>query len=73
MAEQKLCGVCGKVEATEVCSECGMPLCTACARKVEIPEYSLGYQMKGTAISPVRAGTKVKKVCPNCLAKIELE
>ena len=71
MAEEKLCGTCGKVEATEVCSECGIPLCTACVKKVEIPEESLGYQMKGTSLSPVRRGVQVKKVCEKCLAKVE--
>ncbi len=71
MAEQEICGVCGKVEATEKCSECGMPLCTACMKKVEIPEESLGYQMKGTTLSPVRRGIQTKIVCPKCLAEVE--
>ena len=71
MAEQKLCGICGKVEATEVCSQCGIPLCAACVKKVEIPEESLGYQMKGTSLSPIRRGVQVKKVCEKCLAEVE--
>ena len=71
MAEQKLCGVCGKAEATEKCSICGMPLCAACMKKVEIPEESLGYQMKGTSLSPIRRAVQVKIVCPKCLSEVE--
>ena len=69
--EQKLCETCNKNAATEVCSECGIPLCDACVRRVEIPDESLGYQMKGTTLSPVRRGVTVKKVCEQCLANVD--
>ena len=71
MTEQKLCGVCGKADATDSCSECNIPLCDACMKKVEIPDESLGYQVKAMSISPVRRSIQVKKVCPDCLTKVE--
>lgn len=73
MAEQNLCSVCGKVEATTKCDKCGVPLCDSCLIKIDLPDGSLGYQMKGTSISPVRAGVRHYDMCPKCADDVDVD
>lgn len=71
MADDKVCGVCNKAEAIDNCSECGIALCQDCVCEVMLTEHSVGYNVKGVAISPVRAGEKMVKVCANCLEEMD--
>ena len=71
MAEEKLCGMCHKEEATKTCNECDIPLCQSCAREVLLSDHALGYHIKGVTISPVRSGEKKIEVCDNCLEEID--
>ena len=71
MTEVTLCQVCSKEEASETCSECGIPLCEFCVREVIISDPSLAYHIKGVTVSPVRSGETRRKVCESCLDEVE--
>ncbi|MDO8473789.1 MAG: hypothetical protein Q7T05_08265 [Dehalococcoidia bacterium] len=67
-ADAKLCGVCGTNEASRACTECDIPICDMCAKEVLFQDVSPGSMVKpGVSTSPLRAGSKKKRVCPNCL------
>lgn len=66
--ELKICGVCGKNESAKTCTECDIPLCDICAKEVLLQDVSPGSMVKpGVSTSPMRAGSKKKKVCPKCM------
>lgn len=70
--EARICGVCRKNEAARECSECGMPLCDICAKDVLLQDVSPGSMVKpGVSTSPLRAGSKKKKVCPKCMEEAD--
>ena len=71
MAEEKLCGVCGKNEASVDCSECGIPLCATCMREVIIESVSPGSTHKGMTTSTLRPAEKKKKVCLKCMKEVD--
>ena len=71
MAEEKMCGVCSKNEAANVCSECGVPLCTECTREVTIEEVNPGASLKGMTITAMRPAMQKKKVCEKCMKEVD--
>ena len=71
MTQQKLCGVCGKNEASHSCDICGIPLCDMCSKDVAIDEINPGTQVKGMSLSPMRASRATKKVCPKCMEEAD--
>lgn len=71
MSEVKICGVCGKNEAANVCAECGIPLCEGCTKEVRMVESGPGYQVKGATLSVMRSGEKILKVCRKCQQEVD--
>lgn len=79
MAEEKICGVCEKNAATEVCEICGVSLCDGCLRKVKLQSGNPAEQQlnigitSGATLSTLRAGIVTKKICEKCMMDIDVE
>jgi len=72
MVATKLCGVCGKEEMVDVCEICGIPLCAKHLKRIPLEEKTPTAEgIAGVFISPVRFGTKVRKVCRKCMMESE--
>ena len=71
MAEEKVCGVCGKNAAITSCSECGIPLCSECVREVIIEQKTPGTTHKGITTSTLRPAVKKREVCAKCLKEVD--
>ena len=71
MTDSKLCGVCNKNEASEVCSECGIPLCHECVKVVTIESMEMGQKLLGVTLSGQTPASIQKKVCPKCMKEVD--
>jgi hypothetical protein len=78
MAEEKICGVCGKNPATRNCSDCGIPLCEECTKKVKLRTGDLSEQLagygitSGVSISTLRSGEVTKYLCTKCYKDLDM-
>jgi len=78
MAEEKICGVCSKNPATRNCSDCNIPLCDECMRKVrlksgDLSEQVVGYGITtGVSLSTLRPGEVTKYLCPKCYRDLDI-
>ena len=78
MESEKICSVCGKNPATRDCSDCGIPLCDECAKKVKLKtgslsEQSVGYGIaSGVSLSTLRPGEVTKYLCPKCYKDLDM-
>jgi hypothetical protein len=66
---EKLCGVCQKKPAEEKCSVCGIALCAECVKEVAIENP--GQRVLGVLTSPLKSGTKKKRVCEKCMKEVD--
>ena len=78
MAEEKICGMCGKHPATRNCSDCNIPLCEECTRKVklrsgDLSEQVVGYGITtGVSLSTLRPGEVTKYLCTKCYKDLDM-
>ena len=75
MATEKpeTCGACNQNEAARHCDVCEIPICEMCTKTVYLEEQSPAAQAGRGAppISPLRAGSYNKKVCPKCFVEAD--
>ena len=69
MDKEKLCEVCGKNEASEVCHQCGIALCFKCVKDVNIVTTNPGQVIAGITTSALNPAERKIKVCPECVKK----
>ena len=78
MEEERICGVCGKNPATRNCSDCNIPLCEECSKKVKmktgsLSEQSVGYGLtSGISLSTLRSGEVTKYLCVKCYRNLDI-
>jgi len=78
MTEEKICSVCGKNPATRNCSDCNIPLCDECAKKVklktgDLSEQVVGYGITtGVSLSTLRPGEVTKYLCAKCYRDLDM-
>ena len=78
MEKEKICSMCGKNPATRNCSDCGIPLCDECAKKVKLKtgslsEQSVGFGItSGVSLSTLRAGEVTKYLCAKCYKDLDM-
>lgn len=78
MEKEQICGVCGKNPATRNCSDCNIPLCDECSKKVKmktgsLSEQSVGYGLSaGISLSTLRAGEVTKHLCAKCYRDLDM-
>jgi len=79
MAEEKICGVCEKNPATRNCSQCGIPLCEECTKKVKLKTGDLSEQVagygitSGVSLSTLRSGEVTKYLCKKCYRDLDID
>ena len=79
MADEELCGVCSKNPATRHCSQCDIPLCEECTKKIrlktgDLSEQVAGYGItSGVTLSTLRAGEVTKYLCPKCYKDLDID
>lgn len=71
MTNEKMCVVCSKREATEVCEKCGVPLCYECIRTVSIERADPGQRIMGVSTSALKPAERKWKVCEKCMKEEE--
>jgi hypothetical protein len=78
MAEEKICSVCEKNPATRNCSDCNIPLCEECAKKVKMRSGDLSEQLagygitSGVSLSTLRSGEVTKYLCAKCYRDLDM-
>ena len=79
MAEEKLCSNCKKNPATRNCSNCKVPLCDECAKKVKLRSIDLADQQagfglsSGATLSTLRPGQVTKYLCKTCYRDLDID
>jgi hypothetical protein len=79
MAEEKICSTCQKNPATRNCSNCGVPLCEECMKKVKMRSLDLADQQAGfgmsagATLSTLRPGYITKYLCKKCYRDLDID
>jgi hypothetical protein len=79
MEEEKICSECQKNPATRTCTDCGVPLCDECMRKIKLQtgaraDQMAGYGMtSGVQLSGLRPGHVTKYLCKKCYKNVDVE
>jgi hypothetical protein len=79
MAEEKLCSQCNKNPATRDCTNCHVPLCDECAKKVRLKSRDLADQQAGfgmgagATLSTLRPGQYTKYLCKKCYRDLDID
>jgi hypothetical protein len=79
MTEEKLCSQCNKNPASRDCSNCHVPLCDECAKKVRLRSRDLADNQAGFGIgagatlSTLRPGQNTKYLCKTCYRDLDID
>ncbi len=79
MAEEKLCSQCKKNPASRECSNCHVPLCDECAKRVKLRDTDManvqaGFGLgAGATLSNLRAGFTIKHLCKKCYRDLDID
>ena len=78
MEEEKVCSTCQTNPATRTCTDCGVPLCDECMKKVRLASGAVSDQMagfgmtSGVTLSGLRPGKITKYLCKKCFKDLDV-